>query len=185
LGNRQEVLLTGSGGQGLILAAIILAEAAVSDNKNVVQTQSYGPEARGGASMAGVIIDVDTIEYPKVTEPTVLLCMSGASFKKYIFQATSGTLVIVDSTFVQGPFPDQFSVYAYPITRTARDKLGREVVANMVALGVVNAAACLVSRDILSESIARRAPKGSAEINQQAYEAGYRLYTQGMEQDNL
>ena len=183
MGSRQEVLLTGSGGQGLILAAIILAEAAVNDNKNVVQTQSYGPEARGGASMAGVIIDVDTIEYPKVTNPTVLLCMSDASFKKYLHRVTAGALVIVDSTFVQGPYPPDYSIYAYPITRNAREKLGKEVVANMVALGVVNAAACLITRDILKDSILLRAPKGSGEINQQAYELGYRLYEQGMEPD--
>jgi len=174
------VLLTGSGGQGLILAAIILAEAAVNDNKNVVQTQSYGPEARGGASMAGVIIDVDTIEYPKVTNPGVLLCMSSASFHKYIGKVTVDTLVIVDSTFVQGPYPGDLSIFAYPITRTAREKLNREVVANMIALGTLNAAACLVSRDVLKNSILNRAPRGSAEINQQAYEWGYRLYEQGI-----
>ncbi len=183
MGSRQEVLLTGSGGQGLILAAIILAEAAVNDNKNVVQTQSYGPEARGGASMAGVIIDVDTIEYPKVTNPNVLLCMSSAAYKKYLTRVTPGALVIVDSTFIAGPYPKEYSIYAYPITRMAREKLGREVVANMVALGAVNAASCLITRDVLKESILHRAPKGSGEINQQAYELGYRLYEQGMEPD--
>ncbi|HOL17582.1 MAG TPA: 2-oxoacid:acceptor oxidoreductase family protein [Bacillota bacterium] len=183
LGSRQEVLLTGSGGQGLILAAIILAEAAVNDNKNVVQTQSYGPEARGGASMAGVIIDVDTIEYPKVASPTVLLCMSDAAFRKYLPRVAPGGLVIVDSTFVHGPYPKDFNIYAYPITRMAREKLGREVVANMVALALINAACCLVSRDILKESILQRSPRGSGEINLQAFELGYRLYEQGLESD--
>jgi 2-oxoglutarate ferredoxin oxidoreductase subunit gamma len=183
LGSRQEILLTGSGGQGLILAAIILAEAAVDDNKNVVQTQSYGPEARGGASMAGVIIDVDAIEYPKVTRPTLLLAMNEASYRKYLPKVVPGGLVIVDSTFVAGPFPGDYRVLPLPITRLAREKLGREVVANMVALGAINAAAALVNREILKNCILQRAPKGSGEINQQAFELGYRLYHQGMEPD--
>lgn len=180
MGIRQEVLLTGAGGQGLILASIILAEAAVNDNKNVVQTQSYGPEARGGASMAGVIIDVDTIEYPKVTDPTVLLCMNQASFNKYLPRIKAGDcIVIVDSTFVSGPFREEYSIQAYPITRMAKEKLGREVVANMLALGVVNAASGLVDRETFRESIYRLAPPGSGELNQEAFDLGYRLYEQG------
>lgn len=179
MGSRQEVMLTGAGGQGLILAAIILAEAAVDDNKNVVQTQSYGPEARGGASMSGVIIDVDTIDYPRVTNPTVLLSMNEASFRKYLPRVAPEGLVIVDSTFVSGPFPAGKKINAYPITLMAREKLGREVVANMVALGVVNAASNLISRNILSEAIARRAPRGSGEINRKAFALGYSIYQDG------
>lgn len=177
--NRQEILLTGAGGQGLILASIVLAEAAVNDNKNVVQTQSYGPEARGGASMSGVIIDIDTIEYPKVTNPTVLLCMNQASFNKYLGKVKPGCVVIVDSTFVSGPFQEEYAVQSYPITMTAKKELGRDVVANMLALGVVNAATGLVNRDIFRESIFRLAPKGSGELNQQAFDLGYRIYEQG------
>jgi 2-oxoglutarate ferredoxin oxidoreductase subunit gamma len=176
LGNRQEILLTGAGGQGLILASIVLAEAAVNDNKNVVQTQSYGPEARGGASMAGVIIDVDTIEYPKVTRPTVLLSMNQASFNKYLPRVETACTVIVDSTFVSGPFHEDYMIRAYPITRMAKEVLKREVVANMLALGVINAATNLVNRDIFRESIYKMAPKGSGELNQEAFDLGYRLF---------
>ncbi len=183
MGNRQEVLLTGAGGQGLILASIVLARAAVDDNKNVVQTQSYGPEARGGASMAGVIIDVDAIEFPKVTEPTVLLCMNQASFNKYLPRVKPGCLVIVDSTFVSGPFKEEYQVQSFPITSTAREVLKKEVVANMMALGVVNAAATLVDREIFKESIFELAPKGSGELNQQAFELGYRLYERNLGQN--
>jgi len=182
LANRQEVLLTGAGGQGLILASIMLAEAAVSDNKNVVQSQSYGPEARGGASMAGVIIDIDVIEYPKVVTPTVLLCMNQASYNKYLPLIKPGCIVIVDSTFVKGPFQEEYKVQVYPITSTAKEELKREVVANMLALGVVNAAAGLVARDIFREVIFKLAPKGSGELNQQAFDLGYSLYEHGSEQ---
>jgi len=185
LGNRKEVLLTGAGGQGLILASIILAHAAVNDNKNVVQTQSYGPEARGGASMAGVIIDIDTIEYPKVVNPTALLCMNQASFNKYLpnIKRIGECVVIVDSTFVSGPFREEYKIKSYPITRTAREELGKEVVSNMLALGVLNAAAGLVDREIFRESIFELAPGGSGEINQQAFDLGYRLYERGSGQD--
>jgi len=183
LSNRQEVLLTGAGGQGLILASIVLAEAAVNDNKNVVQTQSYGPEARGGASMAGVIIDVDTIEYPKVTKPSVLLCMNQASFNKYIPKVEDSCIIIVDSTFVSGPYREDYKITALPITQAAKEQLGREVVANMLALGAINAATGLVDREIFRESIFKLAPKGSGELNQQAFDLGYRLFNEGMGQN--
>ncbi len=182
MAKRQEILLTGAGGQGLILASIVLAAAAVNDNKNVVQTQSYGPEARGGASMSGVIIDVDTIEYPKVTRPTVLLCMNQASYNKYLPKVESGCVIITDSTFVSGPFKEELQIKTLPITRMAKEILKREVVANMLALGVINAATGLVNRDIFRESVYNMAPKGSGELNQEAFDLGYRLYEEGPEQ---
>jgi len=179
LGNRQEILLTGAGGQGLILASIVMAAAAVDDNKNVVQTQSYGPEARGGASMAGVIIDIDTIEYPKVTKPTVLLCMNQASFNKYMPKVEPTCIIIADSTYVSGSYSEDYKVQFFPITRSAKEELGREVVANMLALGVLNAASGLIDREIFRESIFKFAPKGSGELNKQAFDLGYRLYEEG------
>ena len=175
-------MLTGAGGQGLILASIVLAEAAVNDNKNVVQTQSYGPEARGGASMAGVIIDIDTIEYPKVTRPNVLLCMNQASFNKYLPRVEPSCTIIVDSSFVSGSYSEEYKVQAFPITRTAKEKIGREVVANMLALGVINAATGLINKHIFRESVFRMAPKGSGELNQQAFDMGYQLYEEGQGQ---
>lgn len=184
MGKRNEILLTGAGGQGLILAALVLAQAAVDDNKNVVQTQSYGPEARGGASMAGVIIDVDTIEYPKVTQPTVLLCLNQTSFNKYLPKVEPGCLIIADSTFVSGPFKEEYQIKAYPITKMAKEILKREVVANMLALGLINAATGLVNRDIFRESVYKMAPKGSGELNQEAFDLGYRLFEEGAEQFN-
>ncbi|HSW35778.1 MAG TPA: 2-oxoacid:acceptor oxidoreductase family protein [Candidatus Limnocylindrales bacterium] len=179
MSSRQEILLTGAGGQGLILASIILAEAAVNDNKNVVQTQSYGPEARGGASMAGVIIDVGTIEYPKVTKPTILLSMNQASFNKYSPRIERGCLVIADSTYIRVHCAVEYEVLFFPITRAAREVLGWEVVANMVALGVVNAAARLLDREIFRECIFKHAPMGSGELNQRAFDLGYQLFEQG------
>lgn len=179
MGNRQEILLTGAGGQGLILAAIVMAAAAVNDNKNVVQTQSYGPEARGGASMAGVIIDVDSIEYPKVTKPTVLLCMNQVSFNKYLPRVEPGCIIIADSTFVSGTYSDDYNVQLFPITKSAREIIKKEVVANMLALGVINAATNLIDRQIFKDSIFQMAPKGSGELNQEAFDLGYKLFEEG------
>ncbi len=179
MGNRQEILLTGAGGQGLILASIVMAAAAVNDNKNVVQTQSYGPEARGGASMSGVIIDVDTIEYPKVTKPTVLLCMNQASFNKYLPKVEPGCVIIADSTFVSGTYSEDFKVQMFPITKSAKEILKKEVVANMLALGVINAATNLIEREIFRDSIFKMAPKGSGELNQEAFDLGYKLFEEG------
>ncbi len=173
MGYRQEILLTGAGGQGLILASIILADAAVKEDKNVVQMQSYGPEARGGESMAGVIMDINIIDYPRITRPTVLLSMNQQSFHKYMKRAGSGCLVIVDSTLVEeaGDWP----VYAYPITGRTLEELGREIVANIVALGVVNTLAALVSFDSLKESVLEYTPQDSADLNLRALELGRRL----------
>ncbi len=176
MSSRLEILLTGAGGQGLILASIILAEAAVNDGKNVVQVQSYGPEARGGASMAGVIIDVDNIDYPLVTRPDVLLSMSKASYVKYLPTVPPSGLVIVDSTFVDGPYSSRHRVIHLPITETSRNRLGRGLVANIVALGMINAAAGLVKDEALTDSILQRAPKGSERLNLQALELGRTLY---------
>ncbi len=184
MGNRQEILLTGAGGQGLILASIVMAAAAVDDNKNVVQTQSYGPEARGGASMSGVILDVDTIEYPKVTKPTVLLCMNQASFNKYLPKVGPDCIIIVDSTFVSGSYGEEYKVQSFPITSSAKEVLGKEVVANMLALGVLNAASGLIDREIFRESIFKFAPRGSGELNQKAFDLGYSLYEKGAGQKN-
>lgn len=178
MSNRREVLLTGTGGQGLILASIILAEAAVNDGKNVVQTQSYGPEARGGASMAGVIIDQDIIDYPLVTRPSVLLSMSRASYAKYLPAVGPGGLVILDTTFIDGPCPEQHSYIQLPITNITREILGKTMVANIVALGLVNAAAGLVGAEAMEKGILSRVPPGSEELNLQAVRLGSSLYEQ-------
>src|SRR5512139_2762594 len=98
---RYEIRLSGSGGQGLILAGVILAEAAgIHDGKYVCQTQSYGPEARGGASKAEVIISDEEIDYPKAMKPDLLLAMNQRSCDTYLFDLKPNGVLVVDSTFV-------------------------------------------------------------------------------------
>ena len=172
---RVELRLSGAGGQGLITAGVILSEAAVMDRLEVVQTQSYGPEARLGASRAEVIIATETIAYPQVTQPDVILCLSQESFDKYISDADEDTLVIVDATNVEvNGSTNGAQVHAFPITETAVE-LGHKVVANVVALGALNALAEVVSPQSLKEAVLRRVPEKHRQLNARALDAGQAL----------
>ncbi len=169
---RREIRLSGYGGQGLILAGIILAEAAMHDGHEAVQTQSYGPEARGGASKAEVIISDESIDYPKVTAPDVLLLMSDAACKRYACTVEPGGILIVDSGLVGNVPENRGVVHAIPITDISVKATGRAITANIAALGVLNTVAKLVSPESLEKAITARAPRGTAEINMKAFRAG-------------
>jgi len=125
---RTEIRLAGTGGQGLITAGIILAEAAIYDGKNVVQSQSYGPEARGGASKAEVIIAEGPIYYPKTTWVDILLAMSQKACDQYLYDLTMDGIFIADTTNVT-QIPTSRAI-AIPITGETRAKLGRELFSN-------------------------------------------------------
>jgi 2-oxoglutarate ferredoxin oxidoreductase subunit gamma len=168
---RREIRLAGSGGQGLILAGVILAEAAgVYEGKEVAQTQSYGPEARGGASKAEVVISDGEIDYPKAVKPDILLCMNQKACDTYIFDVQPGATIIVDATFV-ADVPVEGAV-ALPFTKIARDGLGREMLANIVALGALTKLTGIVSLDNLEKAVLARVPKGTEELNKKALAAG-------------
>ncbi|HAI87610.1 MAG TPA: 2-oxoacid:ferredoxin oxidoreductase subunit gamma [Firmicutes bacterium] len=169
---RREIRLSGYGGQGLILAGIILAEAAMHDGHEAVQTQSYGPEARGGASKAEVIISDEPIDYPKVTAPDVLLLMSEAACKRYACTVEPGGAVIVDSGLVENVPSNAGVVYKIPVTDISVEATGRAITANIAALGVVNSVAKLVSPESLERAVAARVPRGTAEANLNALRAG-------------
>lgn len=171
---RTEIRLTGAGGQGLILGGIILAEAAaIFDGKNAVQTQSYGPEARGGASKAEVIIGNEEIDYPKVTKPDILLAMNQEAFNKYAGAIKSDAIVILDSTYIDDRAQSEGKVYRIPITRIAREEVGKAIVANIVAMGVIVELSGVVSKSSLEKAVLARVPKGTEELNKKALEAGF------------
>jgi len=173
--DRCRIRLTGTGGQGLILAGIILAEAALLEGKNAVQSQSYGPEARGGASKAEVIISSGPIHYPKITESDYLLSMSDKAYQKYASGMGDDSVLIVDSTFIEETaHPKAGKVYSIPITQIAIDETGREMTANIVALGIF-AGLGLVDKDALKEAVLDRIPKGTEELNMKALAAGMRI----------
>jgi len=168
----KELRLSGSGGQGLILAGVILAEAALIDGKRSVQSQSYGPEARGGSSKAEVIISDSEIDFVKVQKCDMLLCLTQAAYDKYGKDFCS-VLILDDSLKLKYPEPEK--VVKIPIISTASEKLGKPMVANIVALGAVNGLLKLVSKESLAKVVLDRVPKGTEELNKRALEAGYEL----------
>jgi 2-oxoglutarate ferredoxin oxidoreductase subunit gamma len=168
---RYEIRLSGSGGQGLIVAGIILAESAgVYDGKFVCQTQSYGPEARGGASKAEVVISDEPIDYPKAIKPDLLLAMNQKACDVYFFDLKPTGLLIVDSTQVK-QVPTSRAV-GIPFTQIAREKLKNEMVANVIALGALAALTGVVSLKSLEAAVLARVPPGTAELNKKALDAG-------------
>ena len=135
---KTNIRLTGTGGQGLILAGIILAEAALLEGKNAIQSQSYGPEARGGASKAEVIVADEAIHYPKVLESDYLLAMSEKAYEKYHSGMKDSSVLIIDTTFVpECPNAKARQIVAVPITKLAKEATGREMTANIADLGIL------------------------------------------------
>jgi 2-oxoglutarate ferredoxin oxidoreductase subunit gamma len=171
MGSRYEIRLSGSGGQGLILMGIILAEAiGIYDGKYVAQTQSYGPEARGGSSKSEVIVSDEEIDYPKAMSLDLLLAMNQKSCDEFYPDLKPDGLLIVDSTFVtQIPTPKAFQV---PFTRIAREKFKREVVANIIALGALSQLSPIVSAKAVESAVLARVPKGTEKLNRDALRAG-------------
>lgn len=170
-----EFRLSGSGGQGLILAGIILAEAALQNGKNVVQSQSYGPEARGGASKAEVIISDDLIYYPKIENCDVLLALTQKAYDKYIDSLKPGGLLILDNMITRKANRNDVDVYSMPILSTAADKLNKMMVANIVALGCICELSNIVDKKYLEKAVMNRVPHGTEELNKKALIEGFKL----------
>ncbi|MFO8060157.1 MAG: 2-oxoacid:acceptor oxidoreductase family protein [Bacillota bacterium] len=169
---KRQIRLAGTGGQGQILAGIILAEAAVvHDGLHAVQSQSYGPESRGGASRAEVIISDEPIDYPKVMEADLLLCMSQEAYDRYAEEIAEQGVLLVDSSLVQPGEPSD-RVLQVPITKMAEEKLGRSIVANVLALGILVGLTSAVSEEAAREAVAGRVPPGTEELNLKALELG-------------
>lgn len=172
---RQSFRFSGTGGQGLITAAIILAEAALLDDKKTVQSQSYGPEARGGSSKAEAIISDDAIYFSRVIDPDLLLVMSQEAADKYTADTDVNTTVITDTLFVSnvpGKFGKRIDL---PITHTANDVCGKALFANIVALGAVVAYTKCVTKESIEKAVMNRIPKGTEEANRKALYAGFAL----------
>ena len=168
---RQEIRFCGSGGQGIIMAAIVLAEAAgIYDGKHVCQTQSYGPEARGGTCKADVVISSMEIDYPKASSPSLLLAMNQTSCDTYFLDLKPAGLLVVDNTLVREVPTGR--VAAIPFTQIARQIIGREMASNMVALGAFGYLCKAVSMEGLELALMDRVPEGTKELNLKALRAG-------------
>ena len=170
MGARIEFRLSGSGGQGVISAGIILAAAAVHDGKYALQSQSYGPEARGGASKAEVVVSGKPIDYPKATTPDYLLCLTNEAFRLYGKTADQKTVVFVDE-YVDTADCDR-KVIKVPIIKAAQELNPQG--ANVVAVGFLVGYTKVVTRESAVESLKAQFPR-FIEKNMLCVEAGFRF----------
>ncbi len=170
--DRMEIRLAGEGGQGMILAGIILAEAAaLYDHKHAVQSQSYGPEARGGASKSEVIIAGSAIDFPEVIVADVLVALSQEAFDKYASNVRSDGLLILEADKVRTGSAG--GAVRVPINRLALETTGKAITANIVALGVLVGLTRVVSPEAIEQAVTARAPKGTEAMNRLALRAGF------------
>lgn len=169
---RKELRLSGSGGQGVITAAIILAQAAVDEGKEAVQSQSYGPEARGGASKSEVILSDEPVYHPHVRQPDVVLAMTQKAADKYYKDLHPDGLLILDEQLVPNP-PAFAHTIRIPITKLAVEKAGRKLFANIVALGALVHLTGIVQFDSIKKAVANRVPPHTVDQNMKALQLGW------------
>jgi 2-oxoglutarate ferredoxin oxidoreductase subunit gamma len=157
---RRAIILSGAGGQGLILAGAIVAEAAgVFEGKEVVQTQSYGIQARGGASQSSVIISEERIKYPEVLVPDILLCLSQEAYQRYEPALRDGGVLIIDQDLVT-PSRDRRDIQSFSLPFTAEaERMERRILANVIALGALATITGAVRVDSLAQALPRRLPE--------------------------
>lgn len=173
---REELRLTGSGGQGVILASIILADIALQAGNYVAQSQAYGPEARGGVCKAEVVVSDTKIGFTKVMNPTFLLTLTQASLDSFSKTIDENCILLVDSSLSIPSNIKYKKLYQYPILEVAKTKVGKAFTANIVAVGLISKLLNLASVDVVLETVKRYIPKGTEEINFKALEEGFNLF---------
>jgi 2-oxoglutarate ferredoxin oxidoreductase subunit gamma len=173
--SRTEVRITGFGGQGVILAGIVLGHAvAVHEGKKAVQTQSYGAETRGGAAKAEVVVSDQKIDYPKVISADITITMSQESFDRYGPSTIPGSALFVDADLVTSESRSSGgTIYRVPATKIAADEFKKTLAANMVMLGATAALTKIVRLESLKMSVREVAPKASRDLNTRALERGF------------
>jgi len=172
--SRVEVRLAGSGGQGILLAGLVLAEAAgLHEGFEVAMVQSYGPEARGGASKAEVIISDQPIDYPLCSKVDLLLALTQEAVDTYSWDLAPNAWIVIDKDLVG--HPPSSKALALPFTALARDKLGKIMVANVVALGALGQITGMVTRRTLEKALLSRVPAGTETLNKKALGLGERV----------
>jgi len=176
--DKGRLVFSGSGGQGVITAAIILAEAAVLHEGLVaVQSQSYGPEARGGATRSDVIISDEPIHYPKVLQPNVLVCLTQEAYNKYSPIIRPGGLLITDTRYVTTQRSVDARHVELPLYKTVLDKLAQPIVLNICMLGALLGLTKLVKPESILKVLETRIPPAFLDVNRQALELGMELGT--------
>ncbi len=173
---RCRLVFSGSGGQGVITASIILAEAAaLYDNLNAVQTQVYGAAARGGSTRADVIISNAEINFPKVLQPNVLVCLTQESYNKFYPIIRPGGILLTDARYVKLNRKVDARQKSLPMYQNVMDQIGKPIVFNICMLGAVIALTKLVKPDSVMQTLSTRIPPGFLDLNRQALELGMSL----------
>ena len=168
---RKEIKIAGFGGQGVVLAGYILGKAlALYEGLEAVMTQAYGPEARGGASSANIVVSDEPIDYPFVQQADILVALSQEAYTKFRPLAGNGAQILIDEDLVT-PTPDD-EPYRVPATRFAED-LGRRIVANVVMLGFFTGVSRITTPDSMNAAIAASVRPKTLQLNQRAFAAGY------------
>lgn len=173
---RCRMVFSGSGGQGIITAAILLAEAAVLyENLIAVQSQTYGPAARGGATRSDVIISDSNINYPKVLQPNVLVCLTQEAYNLFYPIIRPGGLLITDTRFVKTEKKVDAQQREFSMYRTVMDKIGKPIVFNICMLGAVISLTDLVKSESIIKVLENRIPSSFLEMNRKALSLGMEL----------
>lgn len=169
-----EIRIAGFGGQGIIRTGLIIATAScVYDDKNVIQTSSYGPESRGGHCRSEVIVSDEDIDFPKVEHPDILVTMSQEAYSEYVDDLKENGILLKDPDLVQDQRKNlKIKTYDVPATRIA-ENLGKKVIANVVMIGALAAITNLFKVNDLRESIIRNVPERFVDLNLSAFHKGY------------
>ena len=173
--SRQELRLAGSGGQGVILATVVLAEAALLSGKHTAQSQAYGPEARGGSCKAETLISDTPIGFTKVQNPTFLMVLTQRSFNHYGPETDENCLILMDSALTVPEGTPAKRIVSLPILDTAKNAVGRIQTANIVAVGCINGLLNITDDAVMEKAVKMHIPKGTEELNMKALAAGRKL----------
>jgi len=173
---RCRIIFSGSGGQGVITAAIILAEAAVlCEGLNAVQSQSYGPEARGGSSRSDVIIADTDIRFPKVIQPNILVCLTQEAYNKFSELIRPGGLLLTDNHYVTQEKKVDARQVGLDMHKKVMDKLGRPIVFNICMLGALIELTQLIKPESIMKVLDIRIPASFLDLNKRALKLGQKL----------
>jgi len=180
--NLTEIRIAGFGGQGVIMSAIVIGKAGcIYENGYATMTQSFGPEARGGACSAQVILSDEPVLYPYVTRPDILVVMSQEAYSLFTPQLKENGLLLIEQDLVRvDVLPPGARVFSVPATRIAED-LGKRMVLNIVMVGFFGAVSGLLKPDSLRNAIADSVPKSFIDLNLQAFDKGYEYGLKALE----
>ena len=168
----KEIIITGFGGQGIILIGRIMGKAAaIGDHMESTMVQSYGPESRGGECSAQIIISDKNIHFPYIKAPDILACMSQSGYDKYKANITTGNTILIDQDLIRYNKKAEVDCFSIPATRMA-ENLGKKMMANIIMLGFVTAVTKVISMDAAKNTVAKSVPKGTEELNMKAFDAG-------------